>query len=151
MVTIRSPFCGYNTIWCVELNGEDLSCYSNKTEWASLRKCSYNHWLTDKAYLSVFITVTNIYQSFTYKMAAKINWHRWSKIKSVSPYVFLCLSPSISPKLHAQNLRQIFIFYTCYLYATVALFGRPVAPLRYVIYFRFYWWRHITYADNGPC
>ena len=23
------------------------------------------------------ITVTNIYQSFTYKMAAKINWHRY--------------------------------------------------------------------------
>jgi len=89
MVTIRSPFCGYNTIWCVELNGEDLSCYSNKTEWASLRKCSYNHWLTDKAYLSVFITVTNIYQSFTYKMAAKINWHRYgAKLSRCLPMYF---------------------------------------------------------------
>jgi len=28
-----------------------------------------------KAYLSA-IAVTNIYQSFTYTMAAKINWHR---------------------------------------------------------------------------
>ena len=29
MVTIRSPFCGYNTTQGVELNGDDLSCYSN--------------------------------------------------------------------------------------------------------------------------
>jgi len=29
MVTIRSPSCGYNTIYCVELNGEDSLCYSN--------------------------------------------------------------------------------------------------------------------------
>ena len=32
MVTIRSPFCGYNTIYYVELNGEELSCYLNKIE-----------------------------------------------------------------------------------------------------------------------
>ena len=63
MVTIRSPFCGYNTISCVELNGEDLSCYSYETESVSLRKCPYQHWLTSKAYLSA-VTVTNIYQSF---------------------------------------------------------------------------------------
>jgi len=44
MVTIRSPFCGYNTIYCVELN-------------STLRK-----WLTNKAYLSA-ITVTNISRS----------------------------------------------------------------------------------------
>ena len=30
--TIPSPFCRYNAIHCVELNGEGLSCYSNKTE-----------------------------------------------------------------------------------------------------------------------
>jgi len=65
MVTIRSPFCGYNTIECVELNGEDLSCYSNETKSLSLRKCSYDHWLTNKAYLSA-VTVTNISQTFTY-------------------------------------------------------------------------------------
>jgi len=29
VVTMQSPSCGYCTIWCVELNGEDLSCYSN--------------------------------------------------------------------------------------------------------------------------
>ena len=42
-VTTRSPFCGYNTIHCVELNGEDSSCYSNKTESVSLRKFPYDH------------------------------------------------------------------------------------------------------------
>jgi len=60
----------------VELNGEDLSCYSNKTEPVSLRKCPYDHWLTNKAYLSD-ITVIDISRSFTHKMAAKINWHRY--------------------------------------------------------------------------
>ena len=30
MVTIRSPFCGYNLAYWVELIGEDLPCYSNK-------------------------------------------------------------------------------------------------------------------------
>jgi len=43
----------------MELNGEDLSCYSNKTESVSLRKYPYNQWLTNKVYLSA-ITVTNI-------------------------------------------------------------------------------------------
>ena len=42
-VTIRSPFCGYNTTYCDESNGEDLSCYSNKIESVSLRKCPYDH------------------------------------------------------------------------------------------------------------
>jgi len=32
MVTIRSPFCGYNKTKCVELNGEDLSCYLNEIQ-----------------------------------------------------------------------------------------------------------------------
>ena len=88
MVTIRSPFCGYSTI-CVELNGKDLSCYSNKIESVSLRKCPYNQWLSNKAlsdsfwilskaYLSTRpITVTNISKSFTHKMVAIINWYRY--------------------------------------------------------------------------
>ena len=50
MVTIRSPFCGYNTIYCVELNGEDLSCYSNTIESVTLRKCPYDHWLQTKRF-----------------------------------------------------------------------------------------------------
>jgi len=39
-----------------------------------LEKWPYDHWLTNKAYLSA--TVTNISKSYTYKMAVKINWHR---------------------------------------------------------------------------
>ena len=43
--------------------------------------------LTNEAYLSA-ITVTNISQTFTYKMAAKINWHRYGTIiTSLSSYV----------------------------------------------------------------
>jgi len=87
MVTIRPPFCGYNTIYCVEVNGEDLSWYSNKTESVSLRKCTYYDWLTNnnKPCLSA-ITVANIYKSFTYKMVAKINWHRYgTKLRHCRP------------------------------------------------------------------
>jgi len=62
------------------LNGEDLACYSNKIESVCLRKCPYDDRLinkaTKKASLSD-ITLTNISESFTYKMAAKINWHRY--------------------------------------------------------------------------
>jgi len=69
-----SPFCGNNTTQCVELKGEDLSCYSNKIESVSLRKCPHDHRLnkfnTNKAYLST-ITVTNISRHFTHQMAAK--------------------------------------------------------------------------------
>ena len=43
MVTIRSPFCGYNTMPCVELNGEDQSCYSDQIESVSLRKWPHDH------------------------------------------------------------------------------------------------------------
>jgi len=86
MVTIRSPFCGYIAIQCVELNGEDSSCYSNKIESVSLRKC-----LANNAYLSA-ITVTNISKSFTYKMAAKTNWHRYgTKLRHCHPmYIVYC-------------------------------------------------------------
>jgi len=45
------------------LSGEALSCYSNKIESVSLRKCPYDHRLTNKAYLSA-ITATNISKSF---------------------------------------------------------------------------------------
>ena len=75
MVTIRTPFCGYNTPQYVQFNVEDLSCYSNKIESLSLIKRPYDHWHTNKACLSA-ITVTDISKSFTRKMAAKINWHR---------------------------------------------------------------------------
>jgi len=63
MVTIRSPFRGHNSIQCVDLNREDLSCYLYKIESVSLTKCPHEHRLTKKAYISA-ITVANIYQSF---------------------------------------------------------------------------------------
>ena len=43
--------------------------------------------LTKKAYLND-ITVTNLSQSFTYKMAAKTSWNRYGM--SLSPYVYRC-------------------------------------------------------------
>ena len=89
MVTIQSPLCGYNAARCGELKGGDLSCYSDKTESVSLRICPYDRWLTNNAHLSA-ITVTNISESFTYMMAAKINWHRyWTIITSLTPYVYM--------------------------------------------------------------
>ena len=88
MVTTRSPFCDYKMPWCVELNGEYLSCYSNKIKSVNSRNCPRDHWLANKAYLSAF-TVTNICQRFTYKTAAKINWYRQgNKITSMSPHVY---------------------------------------------------------------
>ena len=85
MVTMRSPCCGYNTTWCAELNGEDLSCYWNKIESVSLRKCPYDLRSGNKAYLSA-IAATNVSPSFTYKMAAKINWHRYgTKLRHCHP------------------------------------------------------------------
>ena len=98
MVTIRSPFCGYNTTWCVRLNGEDLSCCPNKIESVSLTKCQYDHWLTNKAYLSA-ITVTDItlLRVFTYKMAAKINRHRCgTKLRHYRP-MYLSSTSDIRP------------------------------------------------------
>ena len=59
MDTIRLPVC-------------DLGIKRHKIEPVSFRT------ITDfqKAYLSA-ITATNIYKSFTYKMAAEISWHRY--------------------------------------------------------------------------
>jgi len=38
-------------------------------------KCLYNHYLANTAYFSA-ITVKNVYESFTHKMAAKASGHR---------------------------------------------------------------------------
>jgi len=43
MVTIRSPCCGYNSVRCVQLKGEDLWSCLHKTESASLTKCRRDH------------------------------------------------------------------------------------------------------------
>jgi len=89
MVTIRSPCCGYNLVRCVELKWKDLSSYSHKIESVSLRKYLYDHKLTNKAYLSVIISSnqqSSIFQSFTYKMAARTSWHRYgTKLRYCHP------------------------------------------------------------------
>ena len=51
------------------------------------------HIITDLAYqqsVSQRYPVTNIYQSFTYKMAAKINWHRYgTKLRHCHPVYYI--------------------------------------------------------------
>ena len=46
-------FVGTTRRKCVELNGEDLPCYSNKIQSVSLTKCPYDHWLSNNAYLTL--------------------------------------------------------------------------------------------------
>ena len=86
------------------INGEDLSCCSNKIESLCLRKCPYNHRLTNKACLSA-ITVTNIYESFTYKMAVKINWHRCGpKLRHCHPVYIFTLYATTSSSCSQFNI-----------------------------------------------
>ena len=69
------------------LNGEDLSCNSNKIESVrpTLRKCPYDKILTSKAYLSA-ITVTNISKIFYLQDGGKNQLALiWNKITSLSP------------------------------------------------------------------
>ena len=77
MVTTLTPFCAYNMmkVRCVKRR-RSIVVFPNKIEPVTLRKCRYDPWLTDKAYL-IAITVTDISQSFTYTTAAKINRHRY--------------------------------------------------------------------------
>ena len=64
MVTIRSPFCGYNTTKCVQLNGEDLACYSNNTESVSSRKCRYDRC---RSVFTRYHSDQHVSKVFTYK------------------------------------------------------------------------------------
>jgi len=89
VVMIRSPFCGHNTIQRVELNGEDLSCYSNNTELVSLRKKQFWSVITDLPTKRIW-ALSSQWQTFlgvfTYKMVAKINWHRYgTKVRHCYP------------------------------------------------------------------
>ena len=59
----------------MELRGEKLSCYLHSIQSVGLWKCLYDHLLANKAYFSA-ITVKNIYESFTHKMATNASWHR---------------------------------------------------------------------------
>ena len=99
IATIRSPFCGYNTIHCVELNGEDSACYSNKTESVSLNKMTtrsqtYRQSVCRAYARSQWQTFLGV---FTYKMAAKINRHRYgTKLRQRHP-MYSPLSGNDSP------------------------------------------------------
>ena len=93
MVTTRSPCCGWYNMMCAVKRRRFMELFSSKIESVSLRKCPYDHWLTNKAYLSA-ITVTNISPSFSHKMAAKINWHRYgTKLRYCRP-MDRCQTPS---------------------------------------------------------
>jgi len=50
--------------------GEDLVHCSNEIESSDLSQCPCDHQLTDKVYLSG-MTVRNIHESFTHKIAAE--------------------------------------------------------------------------------
>jgi len=47
MTSVISMLWG-NKLYCVMASGEDLLCYSNKTEPVGLKKCPYCHYLTKK-------------------------------------------------------------------------------------------------------
>ena len=76
----------------IELNGENLSRYSNKIESVSLRKCPYDHRLVNEAYLSA-ITATNISRSLTYKV----------KKGKVFPYSLPSVGPGADPGVQAVS------------------------------------------------
>jgi len=54
--------------YCMYLNGEDLSRYSNKIESVGLRKCPYHRYLIEEV-TSTDVRTTNISQSLPHKMA----------------------------------------------------------------------------------
>ena len=121
MVTIRSPFCGYNSAYCMELKGEDLRSYSHKIEsvyenfhaittirFLSIRllRLLYDYYtirllsirllrlllIRIKRIWATSLTVTNISESFTHKIAAKTSWHRYeTKLRHCQPmYLYMC-------------------------------------------------------------
>ena len=85
----------------MELRGEDLVCYSNRTESAGLRKCPYDHRLGNKACLSD-ITAKNISKSYTTRW-----WRKQAgiEITSLSPYVAY-IQIYVAPKIVKKNMRR---------------------------------------------
>jgi len=98
MVTIRSPFCGHEMLQCVEIRDEDLSCCS-----VSLLKVSICQYMpTNKAYL-IDITLANISQSFTHKMAPKTSWQRYeTKLSDCHP---ICITYRCRPGKETVEVR----------------------------------------------
>ena len=84
--------------------GEDLLRYSNRIESSDLRQCPRDQYLINKAYLSC-VTVRNIYESFTNKMAAKTSWHKYgTKLRHCHPMYINTLTYLLT-YLHLQPPR----------------------------------------------
>jgi len=87
---------------CVLLNGEDLSCYSNKMESISFRKCPHDHRLTSKAYLSA-VAVSDIYRSFYLQDGDKNQLRRYgTKLRHCRPtrFCLFCVGSDVEPRLN---------------------------------------------------
>ena len=79
--------------WCVELKGEDLWSCSHKIESVSLRKCSYDHWLTNKSYLSAILDILDIclfHGCVCFYFFSSIATWTFYVLKCVYIYCFLC-------------------------------------------------------------
>ena len=64
----------------------------------------------NKAYLSAD-TLTSISQSFTYKMAAKINWHRYgTKLRHCHPMYCPCERVRVCCQLHSKDFYKMLPF-----------------------------------------
>ena len=70
-----------------------MHCCSDKNESVSLRKCPRDRWLTNRAYLSAVSQRRTFLRVFTYKMAAKINWHNIAQNYVTDT---LCIAPDAS-------------------------------------------------------
>jgi len=85
LVCPRPPVC---VLSCIKSPERDVvnSMYQLCNVDARYTQVKMEYWLTNEAtYLSTVI-VTNISQRFTYKMAAKINWHRYEiKLRHCHP------------------------------------------------------------------
>jgi len=67
-MVVASCMDSVNASYCVQLNGEDLSRYSNKIESVDLRKCPYYRYVIEKV-TSTDVRITNISQTLPHKMA----------------------------------------------------------------------------------
>ena len=105
VVTIRTPFCGYNTIWTRWVKWRRFIVLL-KLNWISLRKCPYDHWLTNKACMALLQWQTFL-RVFTYKMAAKINWYRYgTKLRHCQPMYYRPLEDGIRRNLLIKTIGE---------------------------------------------
>jgi len=99
---IRSPFCGYNFAYCVE-----LLCGANVDRFTMLFKQNLTRWFKKMSTWSLTYRHSvfkrqqsnNISKSSTDKMAAKTSWHRY---RTTSRHCPLCTSYYADEKLLKQ-------------------------------------------------